>query len=157
ESMTRAPFVLPRADSPFPREAALADTRLGWRLVSPRMAELYPPITLGETAENVADRYAVDRGRQDEFALASHGKAAAAAQAGGLGEEIVPVVTADGEVTADECIRPGLTMDELAAKKPAFRKNGTVTGGNSSPLNDGAAGLLLMSELAAAAAGAEPL
>ncbi len=82
ESMTRAPFVLPRADSPFPREAGLADTRLGWRLVSPRMAELYPPISLGETAENVADRYGVDRARQDEFALASHRKAAAAAGAG---------------------------------------------------------------------------
>ena len=157
ESMTRAPFVLPRADSPFPREAGLADTRLGWRLVSPRMAELYPPVSLGETAENVADRYGVDRARQDEFALASHRKAAAAASAGRFGAEIVPVTTDDGEVTADEGIKPGLTLEELAAKRPAFRKNGTVTGGNSSPLNDGAAGLLLMSEQAAAAAGAQPL
>ena len=157
ESMTRAPFVLPRADSPFPREAGLADTRLGWRLVSPRMAELYPPVSLGETAENVADRYGVDRARQDEFALASHRKAAAAASAGRFAAEIVPLPTADGEVTADEGIKPGLTIEELAGKRPAFRKNGTVTGGNSSPLNDGAAGLLLMSEQAAAAAGAEPL
>ena len=153
ESMTRAPFVLPRADSPFPREAGVADTRLGWRLVSPRMAELYPPVSLGETAENVAGRYGVDRGRQDEFALASHQKAAAAVAAGRFAGEIVPV----GEVSADEGIRPGLTIEELAARKTVFRKNGTVTGGNSSPLNDGAAGLLLMSEQTAAAAGVQPL
>jgi acetyl-CoA acyltransferase len=153
ESMTRAPFVLPRADSPFPREAGVADTRLGWRLVSPRMAELYPPVSLGETAENVADRYGVDRARQDEFALASHQKAAAAVAAGRFAGEIVPV----GEVTADEGIKASLTLEELAAKKTVFRKNGTVTGGNSSPLNDGAAGLLLMSEQTAAAAGVQPL
>jgi acetyl-CoA acyltransferase len=153
ESMTRAPFVLPRADSPFPREAGVADTRLGWRLVSPRMAELYPPVSLGETAENVADRYGVDRARQDEFALASHQKAAAAVAAGRFAGEIVPV----GEVTADEGIKATLTLEELAARKAVFRKNGTVTGGNSSPLNDGAAGLLLMSEQTAAAAGVQPL
>jgi acetyl-CoA acyltransferase len=157
ESMTRAPFVLPRADSPFPREAGVADTRLGWRLVSPRMQELYPPVSLGETAENVADKYLVSRVAQDEFALASHQKAAAAQAAGRLAEEIVPVATDRGEVTADEGIKAGLTMDELAAKRPAFRKDGTVTGGNSSPLNDGAAGLLLMSERAMQAAGATPM
>src|SRR5260370_2189862 len=72
ESMTRAPFVLPRAEGPFPREAGVADTRLGWRLVSPRMTEMYPPVSLGETAENLADRYQVARERQDEFALRSH-------------------------------------------------------------------------------------
>jgi acetyl-CoA acyltransferase len=157
ESMTRAPFVLPRADSPFPREAGVADTRLGWRLVSPRMQELYPPVSLGETAENVAAKYGVSRVAQDEFALASHQKAAAAQAAGRLAEEIVPVATDRGEVTADESIKAALTMDELAAKRPAFRKDGTVTGGNSSPLNDGAAGLLLMSERAVAAAGATPI
>jgi len=91
---------------------------------------------------------------QDEFALASHQKAAAAQDAGRLAEEIVAVDTGRGEVTADEGINPRLTMDELAAKRPAFRKDGTVTGGNSSPLNDGAAGLLLMSERALAAASA---
>src|ERR1700683_4862239 len=91
ESMTRAPFVLPRASEPFPREAGVADTRLGWRLVSPRMAELYPPISLGETAENVADKYQVSRARQDEFALRSHALAAAAADEGRFGDEIVPV------------------------------------------------------------------
>jgi acetyl-CoA acyltransferase len=146
ESMTRAPFVLPRAEGPFPREAGVADTRLGWRLVSPRMAEMYPPISLGETAENVAGRYQVTRERQDEFALRSHQRAAAARDAGRFGGEIVPVITPAGEVTADEGIRDDLTLAELAAKRPAFRRDGTVTGGNSSPLNDGAAVVLLVSE-----------
>jgi acetyl-CoA acetyltransferase family protein len=157
ESMTRAPFVLPRAAEPWAREAGVADTRLGWRLVSPAMKELYPPVTLGETAENVAAKYGVSRLMQDEFALASHQKAAAAQDAGRLAAEIVPVSTERGEVTADEGINPRLTIEDLAAKKPAFRKDGTVTGGNSSPLNDGAAGLLLMSERALAAAGAQPI
>jgi len=162
ESMTRAPFVLPRAAEPFPRDAGVADTRLGWRLVSPLMQQLYPPVSLGETAENVAERYGVDRDRQDRFALRSHQRAARAAAAGVLAEEIIPVPAAaggapGGDVTADEGIRPDLTLDDLAARKPAFRAGGTVTGGNSSPLNDGAAGLLLMSERAAAAAGIEPI
>ncbi|HUC58320.1 MAG TPA: acetyl-CoA C-acyltransferase [Streptosporangiaceae bacterium] len=157
ESMTRAPFVLPRAAEPFPREAGVADTRLGWRLVSPKMAELYPPVSLGETAENVAEKYHVDRARQDQFALRSHERAAAAREAGRFGAEIVPVGTKAGPVTEDEGIRTDLTAAELAAKKPAFRTGGTVTGGNSSPLNDGAAGLLLMSEQAMRSAGAEPL
>jgi acetyl-CoA acyltransferase len=157
ESMTRAPFVLPRAAEPFPRDVGAADTRLGWRLVSPLMQQLYPPVSLGETAENVAERYGVDRDRQDRFALRSHQRAAAAAAAGVLAEEIIPVSAPGGEVTADEGIRPDLTLDDLAARKPAFRPDGTVTGGNSSPLNDGAAGLLLMSERAASAAGIEPI
>jgi acetyl-CoA acyltransferase len=157
ESMTRAPFVLPRTAEPFPRDAGLADTRLGWRLVSPLMQQLYPPISLGETAENVAERYAVDRERQDRFALQSHQQAGRAAAAGLLAEEIVPVTAPGGEVTADEGIRPDLTLEDLASRKPAFRAGGTVTGGNSSPLNDGAAGLLLMSERAVADAGAQPI
>jgi len=155
ESMTRAPFVLPRAADPFPREAGVADTRLGWRLVSPRMQEMYPPISLGETAENVAERYRVSRERQDEFALRSHQRAARAQDEGRFGGEIVPVSTGAGGLRRDEGVRPGLTMDELAAKRPAFRPGGTVTGGNSSPLNDGAAGLLLASERALA--GAAPM
>jgi acetyl-CoA acyltransferase len=146
ESMTRAPFVLPRASEPFARDSGVADTRLGWRLVSPLMQELYPPIPLGETAENVAERYGVSRERQDEFALRSHQRAAQARDAGRFGDEIVPVPAGAGLVSQDEGIRPGLTLEELAAKRPAFRKGGTVTGGNSSPLNDGAAGVLLVSE-----------
>jgi acetyl-CoA acyltransferase len=162
ESMTRAPFVLPRAAEPFPRDAGVADTRLGWRLVSPLMQQLYPPVSLGETAENVAERYGVGRDRQDRFALQSHQRAARAASAGVLAEEIIPVTipgrdAPGGEVTADEGIRPELTLDELAARKPAFRAGGTVTGGNSSPLNDGSAGLLLMSGRAASAAGVRPM
>jgi acetyl-CoA acyltransferase len=157
ESMTRAPFVLPRAAEPFPRETGIADTRLGWRLVSPRMQELYPPISLGETAENVAARYRISRQRQDEFALRSHQRAARAQDQGAFGTEIVPVATPAGEVTRDEGINPGLTLEELAARPPAFRAGGTVTAGNSSPLNDGAAGLLLMSGRAVASAGITPL
>ncbi len=157
ESMTRAPFVLPRSAEPFPRAAGLVDTRLGWRLVSPLMQELYPPVSLGETAENVAERYGVGRDRQDQFALRSHQRAGQAQDAGRLAEEIIPVASAGGEVRADEGIRPGLTLAELAARPPAFREHGTVTGANSSPLNDGAAGLLLMSERAASAASAAPM
>jgi len=157
ESMTRAPFVLPRASEPFPRETGVADTRLGWRLVSPRMQEMYPPVSLGETAENVAARYRVSRERQDEFALRSHRRAALARDGGRFDDEIVPVTTAAGELRRDEGVNPGLTMDDLATKRPAFRKGGTVTGGNSSPLNDGAAGLLLVSEQVLTAAGAAPV
>jgi len=155
--MTRAPFVLPRAAESFPRDAGLVDTRLGWRLVSPKMADMYPPIALGETAENVADKYAVGRERQDEFALRSHHLAAAAAGNGRFDREIIEVQTPRGAVAADEGIRGDLTQQELASKRPAFRPGGTVTGGNSSPLNDGAAGLLLMSQRALTAVGASPL
>jgi acetyl-CoA acyltransferase len=157
ESMTRAPFVVARSADPYPRTMELADTRLGWRLVSGKMIEMYPPITLGETAENVADKYGITRERQDEWALRSHHLAAAARDDGRFDAEIVPVVTAVGEVTSDEGINAQITLEELAAKRPAFRKGGTVTAGNSSPLNDGAAALLLMSENAVGKAGVTPL
>jgi acetyl-CoA acyltransferase len=153
ESMTRAPFVLARTEDPFPRALDLADTRLGWRLVSDRMKAMYPPVSLGETAENVADKYGVTRERQDDWALRSHRLAAAAREAGRFDAEIVPV----GDFAADEGIKGGITAGELAAKQPAFRVGGTVTGGNSSPLNDGAAVLLLMSERAVSASGITPL
>ena len=157
ESMTRAPFVVQRSGDAWARSLETADTRLGWRLVSPRMQELYPPISLGETAENVADKYGVTRERQDQFALRSHRLAAAARDAGRFDAELVPVAVAGGEVTSDEGIKGSITLAELAGKRPAFRKAGTVTGGNSSPLNDGAAALLLMSEEAVKRAGATPL
>jgi len=157
ESMTRAPFVLGRTADPFPRSLDLADTRLGWRLVSPRMKELYPPITLGETAENVAEKYGITRERQDEWAVRSHQFAAAARDAGRFDAETAPVTTERGEFRYDEGINGDITVTELAAKRPAFRKGGTVTGGNSSPLNDGAAALLLMSEDAVRQAGLRPL
>jgi acetyl-CoA acyltransferase len=157
ESMTRAPFVVARTGEPYPRSLDLADTRLGWRLVSPRMQEMYPPISLGETAENVADKYGVTRERQDEWALRSHQLAAAARDAGRFEAEIVSVATSKGDVTSDEGINAVITLEQLAAKKPAFRKGGTVTGGNSSPLNDGAAALLLMSEEAVYRSGVTPI
>jgi acetyl-CoA acyltransferase len=157
ESMTRAPFVVGRTEDPFPRALDLADTRLGWRLVSPRMQQLYPPISLGETAENVAVRYGITRERQDEWALRSHRLAAAARDAGRFAAEIVPVVTTRGDVDQDEGIKAGITAAELAAKPSAFRAGGSVTGGNSSPLNDGAAALLLMSEDAVRRSGVTPL
>jgi len=156
ESMTRAPFVVARSGDPYPRQLDLADTRLGWRLVSARMQELYPPITLGETAENVAERYGISRERQDEWALRSHQRAARAAE-GRFDDEIVPVSAPAGEVTRDEGIKGGLTLQQLADRPAAFRKGGTVTGGNSSPLNDGAAALVLMSERAVARAGVTPI
>ena len=157
ESMTRAPFVLARTADPFPRALDLVDTRLGWRLVSDRMKDMYPPITLGETAENVAEKYGVSRQRQDEWALRSHRLAAAARDAGRFETQMVPVTTKRGEVTTDEGINASLTAEELAAKPPAFRPGGTVTGGNSSPLNDGAAVLLLMSQDAVRRSGVTPL
>jgi len=140
ESMTRAPFVVARSGDSWARNLETADTRLGWRLVSPRMQEMYPPISLGETAENVADKYGITRERQDQFALRSHHLAAAARDAGRFDAEIVPVTTAKGEMTSDEGIKGSITLEELAGKRAAFRKGGSVTGGNSSPLNDGAAG-----------------
>jgi acetyl-CoA acyltransferase len=157
ESMTRAPFVVQRSGDAWARSLETADTRLGWRLVSPRMQELYPPISLGETAENVADKYGITRERQDAFALRSHHLAAAARDAGRFEAELVPVATGHGEVTSDEGIKASITLEELAGKRPAFRQGGTVTGGNSSPLNDGAAALLLMSQEAVRRSGVTPL
>jgi acetyl-CoA acyltransferase len=155
ESMTRAPFVVPRADRAFPRELATFDTRLGWRMVNSVMTALYPPIPLGETAERVASEYGIDRERQDRFALRSHRAAAAATDAGRFVPETEIVEGTD--LVADESIRRDLTLERLAAMEPVFIEGGTVTGGNSSPLNDGSAGLLLMSERAVAAVGEEPL
>ncbi len=157
ESMTRAPFVVQRSGDPWARSLETADTRLGWRLVSPRMQEMYPPVSLGETAENVAGKYGISRERQDEFALRSHRLAAAARDAGRFDAEIVPVTTARGELASDEGIKANITLEELAGKRPAFRPGGSVTGGNSSPLNDGAAALLLMSQDAVDRAGVTPL
>jgi len=121
------------------------------------MQEMYPPISLGETAENVADKYGITRERQDQFALRSHHRAAAARDAGRFDAEIVTVTTPKGELTSDEGIKAEITLEELAGKRPAFRKGGSVTGGNSSPLNDGAASLLLMSEAAVNRTGVTPL
>ena len=158
ESMTRAPFVVPRPDRAFPRAMDMVDTRLGWRLVNPRMAEMYPPITLGETAEEVAARHQVTREEQDAFAARSHHRAHAAQVAGRFDAELVPLTLGSGEVIdRDEGVRPDSSIESLGALQPVFRKGGTVTAGNSSPLNDGAAAVLVLSERAVAELGSTPL
>ncbi|WP_433083639.1 thiolase family protein [Dactylosporangium sp. CA-052675] len=153
ESMSRAPFVLPRPDEALPHAMAVSDTRLGWRLVNPRMRELHGLLSMGETAEEVAARHGIGRERQDAFALRSHQRAAGATANGHFAAELLPV---DG-VGADEGIRADTSLAKLAELKPVFRDGGTVTAGNSSPLNDGAAGLLLVSEDALREFGLEPL
>ena len=150
ESMTRAPFVLGKADSAFSRSMNLHDTTLGWRFVNPRLSAMHHPYSMGETAENVAERYTVSRADQDAYALRSHQRAVAAQQTGRFAEEIVPVTIPQkkGEpvmVALDEQPRPDTTLAKLAALKPAFRKDGSVTAGNSSGINDGAAALVLTS------------
>ena len=158
ESMSRAPFVLPRPDEALPRAMETFDTRLGWRLTHPRMAELHGVLSMGETAEEVAGRHGISREDQDAFALRSHRLAAAARKDGLFDAEILPVTRPDGVVvTEDECIREDTTAERLAALKPVFRAGGTVTAGNASPMNDGAAALLLVSEDALEELGLESL
>ncbi|MFB7709967.1 thiolase family protein [Streptomyces sp. NPDC056105] len=158
ESMSRAPFVLQRPDEALPHKMETYDTRLGWRLVNPRMKELHGVLAMGETAEEVAERYDVPRERQDAFALRSHHNAAEARKNGLFDAEILPVTRPDGVVVEqDECIRPDTSLEKLGTLKPVFRKGGTVTAGNASPMNDGAAGLLLVSEEALHDLGLESL
>jgi acetyl-CoA acyltransferase len=158
ESMSRAPFVVPRPDEALAHKMEMADTRLGWRLVNPRMKELHGLLAMGETAEEVASRYEVSRERQDAFALRSHRLAAAAWDAGHFDAEVLAVTAPDGTLVGrDECIRPDTSLEKLAGLKPVFRKGGSVTAGNSSPMNDGAAGLVLASEAGLDRLGVEPL
>jgi len=149
ESMTRAPFVLGKSESAFGRDMQLQDTTLGWRFINPKLSALYHPYTMGETAENVAEKYQVSREDQDAYALLSHQRAITAQREGRFKEEILPVTVLQkkGEplvVAKDEQPRPDTTLEKLAALKPAFRKGGSVTAGNSSGINDGAAALVLM-------------
>ena len=154
ESMSRAPLVTPKPEKGFPRgDRTMYDTTLGWRFTNPRLAEMFPPEAMGETGENVAERWHVSREDQDAFALASQRRWAAAADAGRFDDELVPV----GDVERDEHPRPETTLENLAALKPAFRENGTVTAGNSSGINDGAAALVIASEEKAQELGVEPL
>ncbi len=163
ESMSRSPFVMAKPETGFARGAqTLEDTALGWRLVNPRMAELGHTATLGETAENVAARYGVTRADQDAFALRSHRNALAAQASGVLAEEIVPVEVPGrkGAVTvvdSDEGPRSDAELERLPELRAVFRDGGTVTAGNASPLNDGAAALLLMSGAEAQRRGLAPL
>jgi acetyl-CoA acetyltransferase family protein len=155
ESMSRAPWVLPKPAKGYPTgHEQLWSTTLGWRMVNPRMPSEWT-ISLGEGAEVLADKYSISREEQDAFALGSHQRAAAAWEAGHFAAEIVPVEGV--ELPRDECIRPDTTPEKLAALKPAFRSGGTVTAGNASPMNDGAAAVVLASEEGAARAGAPVL
>jgi acetyl-CoA acetyltransferase family protein len=163
ESMSRAPYSLPKAEMAFPFGNLTAyDTALGWRYPNPRMEELYGTEAMGETAENIADLTGITREAQDRFALESHRRAIAAIDRGLFGQEIVPVPVSQKKgdpilVDTDERPRRDTTLEALAKLRPAFRKNGSVTAGNSSGLNDGAAGLLVMSSRRAAALGYQPL
>jgi acetyl-CoA C-acetyltransferase/3-oxo-5,6-didehydrosuberyl-CoA/3-oxoadipyl-CoA thiolase len=165
ESMSRAPFVMMKPETAFPRGVPeTADTVLGWRLVNPRMKEMYPPITLGMTAEAVAQKYDVERQDQDEFALRSHERALDAIEAGRFKGEIEPIeAPVDVQrrqmalIEHDEGPRPDTSMEALAALPPVFVENGTVTAGNSSPMNDGAAALLLATEDGLERYGMEPM
>ena len=150
ESMSRAPLVTAKPDAAFPRgDRTLYDTTLGWRFPNPRLEQLFTLETMGETGENVAERWGISREEQDAFALRSQQRWAAA----DFSDELVPA----GELERDEHPRPDTTAERLAALKPAFRAGGTVTAGNSSGLNDGAAALVVASEEKARELGAEPL
>lgn len=163
ESMTRAPFVMSKGTTAFARDVQLFDTSLGWRFVNPKMKQMHGTDSMGETAENVAEQYGVSRDDQDAFALRSQQKAAAARSAGRHAEEIVavPIPQKKGDpklVSEDEFLRPETTLEILGKLKPAFRTDGkgSVTAGNASGLNDGAAALLLASERGVRSAGLTP-
>jgi 3-oxoadipyl-CoA thiolase len=163
ESMSRAPFAMLKAERSFPRGVPeMADTTLGWRFVNPAMEERYSTEAMGETAENVAERYGVSREDQDAFALESHTRAVAATEAGRFDDEVVTVDVAQRKgpavnVHSDEGPRADTSLEKLASLKPAFREGGTVTAGNSSQLNDGAACLVVCSEERARELEREPL
>jgi 3-oxoadipyl-CoA thiolase len=165
ESMTRAPYVMPKPEAEFARAPHVYDTTLGARMYNPKLtARGYPPISMGETAENVAERYRISRKEQDEFAYASQHKTGDAQRAGAFERELLGVtVPGNGKASAerifiaDEPPRPDVTMEQLAKLKPAFREGGTVTAGNSSGINDGAAGIVLMSADEAKRRGLKPM
>lgn len=162
ESMTRAPYVVSKSGKAFARDAQLFDTSIGWRFVNARMRDQYGVDSMGETAENVAAEYKISREDQDRFACVTQGKAATARSRGRFAAEITPV----GEMAQDEFIRPDTTIEKLAKLRAAFKSGGSVTAGNSSGINDGAAALIIASEkaglkpiariVASAVAGVEP-
>ncbi len=154
ESMSRAPLVMAKPDKAFPRGDRISyDSTLGWRFPNPRLEELFPLESMGATGENVAGRWDVSREEQDAFALRSQGRWADATAEGRLADEVVPI----GDLERDEHPRPDTSLEKLASLKPAFREGGTVTAGNSSGINDGAAALVIASEDRARALGVEPL
>ena len=154
ESMSRAPLVMAKPEKAFQRgDRTVWDTTLGWRFPNPKLEAMFPLESMGETGENVAERYGVSREDQDAFALESHRRWAAAAEAGRFDDELVPV----GDVTRDEHPRPDTSLEKLGALKPAFRSGGTVTAGNAAGINDGAAALVIASEAKARELGIAPL
>ncbi len=162
ESMSRAPFVMPKQSSPFGRNTELYDTTLGWRFVNRRIEEQYGIDSMAETAENVADGFLISREHQDAFALRSQQRAEGAIKAGVFADEIVPVTVPQrrGEdlvIDTDEHPRPGSTIEGLAKLQPIVREGGTITAGNASGINDGACAMLVASEQAASANELEPL
>lgn len=160
ESMSRAPFVMPKSTSAFAREPQIADTTLGWRFVNKKLAEMYYPYTMGETAENVAKRWNISRHAQDEFAFASQQKYEKALSENKWSDEITPIQVQVGKDVFDfeKDEHPRLSsLEKLAQLKPAFAKDGTVTAGNSSGINDGAAAMLLASEAAVTKYGLQPI
>jgi 3-oxoadipyl-CoA thiolase len=160
ESMSRSPFVMPKAEAAFTRQAEIHDTTIGWRFVNPKMEEAYGVDPLGVTAENVASEHQVMRADQDAFAVRSQQRVGQAQAAGRFADEIVPVRARRGreavEVTTDEHPRPETTLEQLGRLKPAFQRDGTVTAGNSSGVNDGAAAMLIASEAAVKELGLKP-
>ncbi len=162
ESMSRAPFVMPKAESAYSRDAEIFDTTIGWRFVNPLLKSQYGIDSMPETAENVAEDFSISRRDQDAFAFRSQQKAAGAQESGRFAEEIVPVMIPQRRgdpilVGADEHPRPDTTADSLAGLKAPFRENGTVTAGNASGVNDGAAALLIASEAAVEKHGLRPI
>ena len=163
ESMTRAPYVMAKAEGPWDRGAReLQDTTLGWRFLNPKLAALHHPYSMGETAENVVERWSVSRERQDAFALASHERAVAAIERGAFDGQIVPVTVPqrNGDpviVSRDEHPRADTTAEALAKLRPAFRDGGSATAGNSSGINDGASAVLLVEAERAKALGLRPM
>ncbi len=152
--MSRAPLAIAKADRPFARGNVVAyDTHLGWRFPNPRLEALFPLESMGETGENVAERWNVSREDQDAFALRSQRRWQQAQEAGRFADELIPV----GDVSVDEHPRPDTSADKLAALEPVFRSGGTVTAGNASGVNDGAAALVVASEEKAGELGIEPL
>jgi 3-oxoadipyl-CoA thiolase len=161
ESMSRAPFVMPKHQKPFDREAQIFDTTIGWRFVNPRLAAQFYPFSMGETAENLAERYSISREEQDQYALKSHQLACRARDSGLFKEEIIPVPLTNSDGTerladTDEGPRSDTSLEKLSKLKPAFKEGGTVTAGNSSSINDGAAAVLLMSSRKAKRLGLVP-
>lgn len=161
ESMTRAPFVMAKADKPWSRTTMLEDTTIGWRFINQAMRDRYGVDSMPETAENVAQDFGVSRKEQDEFALSSQQRASAAQASGFFSHEIIAVTTKDRKgrshvVDVDEHLRPDTTLDQLAALKPIVRANGTVTAGNSSGVNDGSAAMVIASERAVERFGLTP-